>query len=413
MPEFTGERVVPGLVDADLYNEHMARYEFALQFVKGVRVLDAGCGSGYGSAVLAGEADSVRGIDISDEAIEFARFNFTAPNLDFQLGTCSSLPPGPFDVIVAFEVIEHLADWPKFLAQARGVLSPNGRFLVSTPNKAYYADSRGGSGKNPFHVHEFTLEEFRTHLNAVFPRAEMFFQNHITGVAIASSEPLRPILKLGVTQALPEEANFFLAVCSVEDIKTSQDAFVWVPGTGNILRERERHIGLLANELANRVSELHARNGEYESLLQRFRELNEQLEIRNRWALQAQAESEERGARIQQLQQELLREQDNFSEIAAKYQAKLSELDATNRAKTEWALDTERRLTLEIQSQSDELAKCVALLDQAEQTVVERTLWAQSLRQELDRLTAETAELRAQRWVKLGTRFGFVSQKDP
>ena len=51
--EFTGERVIPGQVDADLLNEHLARYAFAARLARGKRVLDAGCGAGYGAAELA------------------------------------------------------------------------------------------------------------------------------------------------------------------------------------------------------------------------------------------------------------------------------------------------------------------------------------------------------------------------
>jgi protein-L-isoaspartate O-methyltransferase len=53
LAEFTGERVIPGEVDIDLLNEHMARYTFAARLARGKRVLDAGCGTGYGSAELA------------------------------------------------------------------------------------------------------------------------------------------------------------------------------------------------------------------------------------------------------------------------------------------------------------------------------------------------------------------------
>ena len=61
--EFTGERVVPGQTDVDLMNEHLARYGFAESLVAGKRVLDAGCGVGYGSARLARSADRVVGLD--------------------------------------------------------------------------------------------------------------------------------------------------------------------------------------------------------------------------------------------------------------------------------------------------------------------------------------------------------------
>jgi methylase of polypeptide subunit release factors len=63
--EFTGERVIPGQVETDLWNEHFSRYAFATLFASGKRVLDLGCGSGYGSAELARTAESVIGVDVS------------------------------------------------------------------------------------------------------------------------------------------------------------------------------------------------------------------------------------------------------------------------------------------------------------------------------------------------------------
>ena len=74
--EFTGERVVPGQVDVDLWNEHIARYAFAARLCRNRRVLDAGCGTGYGSAELALNAQLVTGIDVSAEALAYAAENF-------------------------------------------------------------------------------------------------------------------------------------------------------------------------------------------------------------------------------------------------------------------------------------------------------------------------------------------------
>src|SRR5581483_686030 len=89
LAEFTGERLIPGQVDVDLLNEHMARYAFAVRLSRGKRVLDAGCGAGYGSAELALSAQSVTGVDVAAEAVEFARQNYPAPNLKFEQASCT------------------------------------------------------------------------------------------------------------------------------------------------------------------------------------------------------------------------------------------------------------------------------------------------------------------------------------
>src|SRR5215475_3310651 len=92
LAEFTGERVIPGEVDIDLLNEHFARYAFAARLARGKRVLDAGCGAGYGSAELASVAEQVVGIDRAPDALEFARANYPLEHLRFDEGSCESLP---------------------------------------------------------------------------------------------------------------------------------------------------------------------------------------------------------------------------------------------------------------------------------------------------------------------------------
>src|SRR3954447_18220574 len=121
LAEFTGERVIPGEVDVDLLNEHLARYTFASRLARGKRVLDAGCGAGYGSAELAHAAKCVVGIDRAAEAVGFAREHYRLPNLSFVEASCTALPykDAAFDLIVAFEVIEHLENWRDFLREAR------------------------------------------------------------------------------------------------------------------------------------------------------------------------------------------------------------------------------------------------------------------------------------------------------
>src|SRR5438552_17983458 len=99
---------------------------------RGRRVLDLGCGSGYGADVLARESREVLGIDISDDAIDYARQRYRAVNVRFERASCPEIPApdGSFDLVVAFVIIEHLSDWRAFLLALRRVLAPPGRFRV-------------------------------------------------------------------------------------------------------------------------------------------------------------------------------------------------------------------------------------------------------------------------------------------
>ena len=412
MAEFTGERVIPGQVDIDLLNEHMARYAFAARLARGKRALDAGCGAGYGSAELARSAQSVLGIDNAADAIEYARANYPSPNLTFEQASCSALPcaDGAFDLVVAFEVIEHLADWREFLQEARRVLAPNGQFIVSTPNKLYYGESRGTQGENPFHVHEFEFAEFRDELRAVFPHVSMFLENHVEGVTFrphhassAASNTAEVRVESGET--VPEESHFFVAVCAHRP-QLGNPTFVYVPRAGNVLRERERHIALLETELAQKNEWLEAAKTALAELQQAHEEQTIELEKSNRWADELNAEVSARSARIVELQAELAVDQERARVVAEGYAAKVAALEADIREKTQWAIDLETRLNAEVAKQTAELGKAVDALHRTEKELDERTAWARSLESELRATQDQVALYRESRWVKLGRKFG-------
>jgi SAM-dependent methyltransferase len=373
LTEFTGERVVPGEVEADLWNEHFGRYAFAARLSRMKRVLDAGCGMGYGSAELSRVAASVVGLDISGEAVASARECYALPRVTFLQGSCASLPfrAASFDLVVAFEVIEHLKEWREFLAEARRVLAPGGQCLISTPNRDYYADSRGRTGPNPYHEHEFSFEEFRQELLAVFPHVALFLQNHVDGFVFQPAGHLTPAeARLDQDAGNPTESHFFLAVCALSP-QTGSPTFLYVPRAANILREREQHI----EKLGEQIAEI---NQDRMRLLDLFRQQTDELERQ-----------------------------------ASGYEAKIAELEAEHRKYAEWAVENDRRLTQKLASRSQELEskckelfECVQVLHATERTVEERTNWALKLDEEIRQLDASLHLVRASRWVKLGKALG-------
>lgn len=402
--EFTGERVVPGQVNDNLWNEHIARYAFASRLARSRRVLDMGCGSGYGTAELARHARRAAGVDISAEAVGFAREHFSSPNVGWIAASATALPlpDASFDLIVAFEVIEHLEDWRKLLSEARRLLAAGGQFVVSTPNKISYAETRGGAGPNPFHVHEFEFEEFHAVLREHFADVRMFLEDPTEGVLFQSLDTRGAAeVRIEKSAANPVSAHFFVAVCAMTN-QTGAPAFVYLPASGGMLREHELHIQKLKSELEQKDDWLDAARTEHQELVQMFRRLQAELEERNQWARELNHRIEIARQRIEQLEED----EAAFQHVRDAYEAKIAELEADSHAKTEWAQATEHRLTSEINEYKAELARCAEALEQSQAVLSERTRWAQDLDRRCEQLEARLNLASASRWLRLGRVLG-------
>ena len=175
--ESTGERYLPWLEEASIGYEHIHRYAYATQFVQNKRVLDLACGEGYGSYLLAKTAKSVVGIDIDNNSIKHARNKYIKQNLEFRVGSITEIPIDGerlFDVAICFEALEHIEDHQKLLSEVKRLLTPEGVFIVSTPNKTVYTDE--SQFNNPFHVHELYFDEFRELFEKYFKNVKFLGQ---------------------------------------------------------------------------------------------------------------------------------------------------------------------------------------------------------------------------------------------
>jgi len=304
-------------------------------------------------------------------------------------------PANIFDVVVAFEVIEHLPDYQAFLGECARVLRHQGLFIVSSPNKRYYAESRAQTGPNPYHEHEFEAEEFVIELRRVFSNVRLLLQNRTESFAfhpaIGGSSAEACVVD---ADGQAEDAHFLIGLCSFHAIPEPR-SFVYVPRAANLLREREQHIGLLEQELAGAKQWLAETQTERDGLIEMFRRQKEELEERNRWADQLNARLASAGNRIVDLQNEA-------EALTTAYEAKVAHLEEENRAKHEWALNTGQALD----AKARELFECVRLLETAEATVEERTRWAQRVEAQRQELAAQLNLIRASRWVKLGRKLG-------
>ena len=212
---FTGERFLPECAGEMVY-EHWHRYLIAREYVAGKRVLDAPCGEGYGSHLLAAKALAVVGTDISVDAVAHANKRYSGANLTYVAANCTHIPEpdASFDVIISFEMIEHIHEQAEFLSEVARLLKPDGLFIISSPNRPEYSDRTGY--KNEYHVKELDQAELKALLDPHFSAQQWFAQKaafHSMVWPLDQPATSAAALAIDGSNAYPE-AMYFMVFCA-------------------------------------------------------------------------------------------------------------------------------------------------------------------------------------------------------
>lgn len=209
----TGERFIPGRMAHDGEIEHFHRYTAVQRIVRDKIVLDAACGTGYGSRILAQTAQKVYAMDLSAEAVEYARENYGNEHIEYLQGSVEQLPfeNASLDVVVSFETIEHVDGkvQKKFLQEIYRVLKEDGLLIMSSPNKKLFTDERNLITE--FHVKEFYEKEFLSFIGEIFPHYRIYnqFFSKVSNIICENGEKLTPI-----NYDYQRKGLFFVAIAS-------------------------------------------------------------------------------------------------------------------------------------------------------------------------------------------------------
>ena len=303
---FTGERYIPEyFVDTndEIVKEHEDRYNSIIKIITNRIVLDAACGSGYGSYEISKHAKSVIGIDISDESINYAIKNYKSENLNFEVASVTNLPflDNSFDVVVSFETIEHISEEAQilFLKQIKNVLKDDGYFVISTPDKLNYSDK--SNYKNEFHIKEFYEDEFYKFLLSFFKNVKFYYQTEEVCNLIYDKNSKN--LKLNSFD-FDISGKYIIAICSDSNIDELQSI-----GSISITNNKNEFFKMRIQELQKDVDEKNNwafnLNHEIDNKNSCIKSLNENLEEKEEKIKSLNENLEEKEEKIKSLNEEL------------------------------------------------------------------------------------------------------------
>ena len=235
--ELTGERTSPGIWHENYwFRRHEAAYLAALTLTRGRRVLEAGCGEGYGAAMLRDDGAEVVAVDLDQPTILHAKAQYDLVSVQ---GNLVALPfaDASFDTVVSMQTIEHLWDQPAFVAECARILAGHGLLVLTTPNRLTFSPDwvPGTPPANPFHSRELDPRELVALLEPRFDVVRLMAVGH--GRLIVDHEREHGDVVAAQLAAAPDEWDDELAqlvakvdatdfVISHHDVDRGLDLFV-------------------------------------------------------------------------------------------------------------------------------------------------------------------------------------------
>ncbi|MDQ3393883.1 MAG: class I SAM-dependent methyltransferase [Bacteroidota bacterium] len=168
MATYTTEITSDSLASDNPIHQRLLKPYFLVRPLIQGKLLEIGCGEGRGIELLAPLSDSYLALDKITDIIE--RLAKKHANVMFKQAVVppfEGIPDNTFDVVVSFQVIEHIRDDKFFLEEIHRVLKPGGTAFLTTPNIKMTLT------RNPWHIREYTAPELTKLASSIFSKVEM------------------------------------------------------------------------------------------------------------------------------------------------------------------------------------------------------------------------------------------------
>ncbi len=199
------------IIDKRRRDFHIDRYEFAARYLRdmknsGLYLLDAACGTGYGSNILKkAHPEQIVGVDISPRTVAYATKNYGDESCMFRVSDVTQMDgfdEASFDAVVSFETIEHFEQPFLFLEHIHRLLKKDGKLILSTPNKW---------GPTKDHKFDYNYDTLQKHVKTFFSIEDLYVQNSgCMDLWINRGAPRRLVK---ATPDTIEQAECFIVVC--------------------------------------------------------------------------------------------------------------------------------------------------------------------------------------------------------